>query len=87
MARKSKRSSEQPYVVGPRRVLDHLLRGTLTLDSLAMLIFDEADRMLSMGFYPDMSKSRAICLPEKYPRVCFLPLSELCDGDRRRIFT
>ncbi|MDL2210183.1 DEAD/DEAH box helicase [Desulfovibrio sp. OttesenSCG-928-O18] len=42
-------------VVGtPGRVLDHLLRRTLNLDSLRMLIFDEADRMLSIGFYPDM---------------------------------
>ena len=42
-------------VVGtPGRVLDHLLRRTLTLDSLRMLVFDEADRMLSIGFYPDM---------------------------------
>ena len=42
-------------IVGtPGRVLDHLLRGTLRLDSLLFLVFDEADRMLSMGFYPDM---------------------------------
>ncbi len=42
-------------VVGtPGRVLDHLLRGTLSLDTLKILIFDEADRMLDMGFYPDM---------------------------------
>ncbi len=42
-------------VVGtPGRVLDHLLRRTFTLDKLEMLVFDEADRMLSMGFYQDM---------------------------------
>ncbi|MEI6291628.1 MAG: DEAD/DEAH box helicase, partial [Chloroflexota bacterium] len=38
----------------PGRVLDHLLKRSLSLDHLKMLIFDEADRMLSMGFYPDM---------------------------------
>lgn len=44
-------------VVGtPGRVLDHLLKRTFTLAHLKMLIFDEADRMLSMGFYPDMKK-------------------------------
>ena len=44
-------------VVGtPGRVLDHLLKRTLSLEHLEMLIFDEADRMLSMGFYPDMKK-------------------------------
>ncbi len=44
-------------VVGtPGRILDHLLRRSLTLDKLKILIFDEADRMLSMGFYPDMKR-------------------------------
>ncbi|OIQ52236.1 DEAD-box ATP-dependent RNA helicase CshA [Pseudodesulfovibrio hydrargyri] len=42
-------------VVGtPGRILDHLMRRNLTLDDLKVLIFDEADRMLSVGFYPDM---------------------------------
>ncbi|HEX4996917.1 MAG TPA: DEAD/DEAH box helicase [Terriglobia bacterium] len=42
-------------VVGtPGRILDHLLRRTLSLEDIRMFIFDEADRMLSMGFYPDM---------------------------------
>src|SRR6185503_15717399 len=44
-------------VVGtPGRVLDHLLKRTFSLDQLKMLVFDEADRMLSMGFYPDMKQ-------------------------------
>ena len=44
-------------VIGtPGRVLDHLIRGTLSLDKLRMRVFDEADRMLSMGFYPDMQE-------------------------------
>lgn len=52
-------------VVGtPGRVLDHLLRRTLSLDSLRMLVFDEADRMLSMGFYPDMVRVQRY-LPER----------------------
>lgn len=42
-------------VVGtPGRVLDHLLKRSMSLEHLRMLVFDEADRMLSMGFYPDM---------------------------------
>jgi len=42
-------------VVGtPGRVLDHLLKRTASLERLDMLVFDEADRMMSMGFYPDM---------------------------------
>ena len=52
-------------VVGtPGRILDHLMRGTLVLDDLRILIFDEADRMLSMGFYPDM-KELARWLPDR----------------------
>jgi ATP-dependent RNA helicase DeaD len=57
-------------VVGtPGRILDHLLRGTLTLDRIRMLIFDEADRMLSMGFYPDMKEIQSY-LPRRAVNVC-----------------
>jgi ATP-dependent RNA helicase DeaD len=46
-------------VVGtPGRILDHLLKRTLSLSELSTLVFDEADRMLSMGFYPDMVRIR-----------------------------
>lgn len=50
------REGVQLIVGTPGRVLDHLLRRTLSLDSLRALIFDEADRMLSIGFYPDMKE-------------------------------
>ena len=44
-------------VIGtPGRVLDHLQRRSMSLEGLKFLIFDEADRMLSMGFYPDMRR-------------------------------
>ena len=52
-------------VVGtPGRVLDHLLKGTLSLQHLKIIVFDEADRMLSMGFYPDMRRVKRY-LPER----------------------
>ncbi len=52
-------------VVGtPGRILDHLQRGALKLDNLRTLILDEADEMLSMGFYPDMRKLKRY-LPSK----------------------
>ena len=42
-------------VIGtPGRILDHLDKGTLSLDALRVLILAEADEMLSMGFYPAM---------------------------------
>jgi len=52
-------------VVGtPGRILDHLLRRNLNLDDLKILIFDEADRLLSMGFYPDMRQLQTY-LPQR----------------------
>jgi ATP-dependent RNA helicase DeaD len=57
-------------VVGtPGRVLDHLLKRTFILDKLKMLIFDEADRMLSMGFYPDMVEMKGY-LPDRSVNTC-----------------
>ncbi|MBA2663089.1 MAG: DEAD/DEAH box helicase [Bradymonadaceae bacterium] len=42
-------------VVGtPGRVMDHLRRGTLKLDHVKMLVLDEADEMLRMGFIDDV---------------------------------
>ena len=57
-------------VVGtPGRILDHLGSGRFELDGLRILIFDEADEMLSLGFWPDMReiqtyvpKQRQSCL-------------------------
>ena len=42
-------------IVGtPGRVMDHMRRGTLTLDGLKTLVLDEADEMLKMGFIDDV---------------------------------
>jgi len=42
-------------VVGtPGRVMDHMRKGTLKLDSLKMVVLDEADEMLNMGFEEDI---------------------------------
>jgi len=44
-------------VVGtPGRVLDLMARGTLRLDELEIVVLDEADRMLDIGFRPDIEK-------------------------------
>jgi len=57
-------------VVGtPGRILDHLLKRTFTLEHLEMLVFDEADRMLSMGFYPDMREVQRY-LPPRAIHTC-----------------
>jgi ATP-dependent RNA helicase DeaD len=57
-------------VVGtPGRTLDHLLKRTFSLDNIRILIFDEADRMLSMGFYPDMKQVQGY-LPNRNLQTC-----------------
>lgn len=44
-------------VIGtPGRVMDHMSRGTLRLDALKLLVLDEADRMLDMGFRDDIEE-------------------------------
>ena len=48
------KAGAQLVIATPGRLLDHLIRGTLSLKTLKYLIFDEADEMLSMGFYRDM---------------------------------
>lgn len=44
-------------VIGtPGRVLDHIHRGTLRLDAVKIMVLDEADEMLDMGFIDDIEK-------------------------------
>ncbi len=45
----------------PGRLLDHLGRGTLQLDDLLIVVLDEADRMLDIGFRPDIEKILRRC--------------------------
>lgn len=58
------RDGAQLVIGTPGRILDHLLQRNLRLDDLHHLVFDEADRMLSMGFYPDMVQVQTF-LPSK----------------------
>jgi ATP-dependent RNA helicase DeaD len=44
----------QVVVATPGRALDHIRRGTLKLDALHVLVLDEADEMLDMGFAEDL---------------------------------
>ncbi len=53
-------------VVGtPGRVLNHLQKETLTLHQVGVVVLDEADRMLDMGFYDDMVEILAATPPRR----------------------
>lgn len=53
-------------VVGtPGRVIDHIGRGTLVLNDLWCVVLDEADRMLDIGFRPDIEKILRRCPSER----------------------
>jgi ATP-dependent RNA helicase DeaD len=50
------KAGAQVVVGTPGRVIDHLQRGSLKLDQIDYLVLDEADRMLDMGFLPDVER-------------------------------
>lgn len=57
-----KLSKGAEVVVGtPGRILDHIGRGTLQLRNLKFVVLDEADRMLDIGFRPDIEKILRRC--------------------------
>jgi len=49
----------------PGRVIDHINRGNLKLNTLDFVVLDEADRMLDIGFRPDIEKILRKCPTER----------------------
>ncbi|MFC7394626.1 DEAD/DEAH box helicase [Scopulibacillus cellulosilyticus] len=53
---KKLKGAKQIVIGTPGRLLDHLSRGTVKLSNLSMLVLDEADQMLHMGFLPEVEE-------------------------------
>ncbi len=57
-------------IATPGRLLDHVSQRTVDLSQVEILVLDEADRMLDMGFIPDIRRILAI-LPKKRQNLLF----------------
>jgi ATP-dependent RNA helicase RhlE len=68
-------------VATPGRLLDHVQQRTVNLGQVSILVLDEADRMLDMGFLPDIRKILAL-LPARRQNLLF---SATFDDEVRRL--
>ncbi|BBP01703.1 DEAD/DEAH box helicase [Sulfuriferula nivalis] len=76
----------QPYevlVATPGRLIDHIERGRIDFSRLELLILDEADRMLDMGFFDDVERI-AMATPATRQTVMF---SATFEGNIARLAT
>ena len=62
MGRQVTNIRRRPHIIiaTPGRLIDHLEQRTLSLDQVSILVLDEADRMLDMGFAPQVNKILAV---------------------------
>ncbi len=64
------RAGVELLVATPGRLLDHVQQKTVNLSGVQMLVLDEADRMLDMGFMPDIKRIIAL-LPVERQNMLF----------------
>ncbi len=64
------RAGVEIVVATPGRLLDHVQQKTVNLSQVQMLVMDEADRMLDMGFLPDLQRIINL-LPKKRQNLMF----------------
>ena len=55
----------QIVIATPGRLIDHLMQKTLTLKDIKVVVLDEADRMLDMGFAPQLKRILALLPTER----------------------
>jgi superfamily II DNA/RNA helicase len=64
------RNGVEILVATPGRLLDHIEQKSVQLNQVQMLVLDEADRMLDMGFMPDLKRILAL-LPKQRQNLMF----------------
>ncbi len=64
------RAGVELLIATPGRLLDHVQQKTLNLSQVQVLVLDEADRMLDMGFLPDLQRIINL-LPAKRQNLLF----------------
>jgi len=64
------RQRPQIIVATPGRLMDHMERGSIQLDAVRMVVLDEADEMLNMGFVDDINKILTV-VPEERQTLLF----------------
>ncbi len=67
---KALKKNPRVIIATPGRLMDHLQRKTANLSKVGVLVLDEADRMLDMGFAPDIKKIVKY-VPEKRQTMLF----------------
>jgi ATP-dependent RNA helicase DeaD len=71
-------------VATPGRIVDHLGRGTLDLSAITILVLDEADEMLSMGFADDLEAIVAAVASERQTMLFTATLAPVVDQLARK---
>ncbi len=74
---KALRRNPQIVVATPGRLLDHLYRKTVKLEYVQTIVLDEADRMVDMGFFKDVTKILDL-MPQKR-NLALLSATLSCD--------
>lgn len=59
------RKNPEILIATPGRLVEHIEKGSIKFDELEVLVLDEADRMLDMGFEDDMNTIAKVCRKER----------------------